>query len=158
MKTRFQVISMKTISSNRKDLKMKNNNVTTEPNKASKTVKKIKISKVVTILLMAVAIMAIFVPCAFADVDADTAFNNVVGEFVKWVKRIAGLIALVGAIMFGLAIKNNDAEQKQAGLLTMVAGFFVFAVCGIASTFGLSANEIGNKAATTTEVFLPFLK
>lgn len=134
---------------------MKNNNVTTESNK---TVKKIKISKVVTILLMSVAIMAIFVPCAFADVNADTAFNNVVGEFVKWVKRIAGLIALVGAIMFGLAIKNNDAEQKQTGLLTMVAGFFVFAICGIVSTFGLTATDIGTNTTTTTGVILSFLR
>jgi hypothetical protein len=41
--------------------------------------------------------------------------------------------------MFGLAIKNNDAEQKQSGLLTMVAGFVVAAVCGAADMFNLFA-------------------
>ena len=68
---------------------------------------------------------------------ADTAYSNVINFFITWLRRIGAMVALVGAIMFGLAIKNNDADQKQNGLLTMVAGFVVFAVCLAADMFDL---------------------
>lgn len=69
--------------------------------------------------------------------DADTAFQRVVNFFITWFRRIGMLVAFVGAIMFGLAIKNNDAEQKQAGLITMVAGFVVAAICAAVDMFDL---------------------
>lgn len=68
---------------------------------------------------------------------ADSAYSNVINFFITWLRRIGAMVALVGAIMFGLAIKNNDAEQKQNGLLTMVAGFVVFAICLAADMFDL---------------------
>jgi len=68
---------------------------------------------------------------------ADAAYTKVVNFFITWLRRIGALVALVGAIMFGLAIKNNDAEQKQQGLLTMVAGFVVWAICMAANLFDL---------------------
>lgn len=68
---------------------------------------------------------------------ADSAYSNVINFFITWLRRIGAMVALVGAIMFGLAIKNNDADQKQNGLLTMVAGFVVFAVCLAADMFDL---------------------
>ena len=69
--------------------------------------------------------------------QADSAYSNVINFFITWLRRIGAMVALVGAIMFGLAIKNNDAEQKQGGLLTMVAGFVVFAICLAADMFDL---------------------
>lgn len=60
---------------------------------------------------------------------SEASFKSVVNFFVKWIRRVGALVGFVGAVMFGLAIKNNDAEQKQAGLLTMVAGFAVAALC-----------------------------
>lgn len=71
---------------------------------------------------------------AYSD---DGAYQNVVNFFIKWFRRIGALIAFVGAVMFALAIKNNDAEQKQAGLMTMVAGFALVAICTAASMFNL---------------------
>lgn len=68
---------------------------------------------------------------------ADSAYSKVINFFITWLRRIGAMVALVGAIMFGLAIKSNDAEQKQAGLLTMVAGFVVFAVCLATDMFDL---------------------
>lgn len=68
---------------------------------------------------------------------ADSAYQKVINFFITWLRRIGAMVALVGAIMFGLAIKNNDAEQKQNGLLTMVAGFVVFAICLAADMFDL---------------------
>lgn len=69
--------------------------------------------------------------------DADSSYKSVVEFFITWIRRVGALIAFVGAVMFALAIKNNDAEQKQNGLLTMVAGFVVVAVCIAIDMFDL---------------------
>ncbi len=71
------------------------------------------------------------------NTSADAAFRATVSVFITWIRRIGALVGFVGAIMFALAIKNNDAEQKQAGLLTMVAGFVVWAICQASSLFNI---------------------
>lgn len=72
-----------------------------------------------------------------SQTDGDDQFKSVLTFFVKWIKRVGLLVAFVGGVMFALAIKNNDAEQKQAGLLTLVAGFVVAALCGAVDMFGI---------------------
>lgn len=74
---------------------------------------------------------------AKTEADANTAFVGVFGYVANWVSKGALAVAFVGAIMLGFAIKNNDAEQKQNAILTLVAGGVVAAVCGMLSTFGL---------------------
>ena len=69
--------------------------------------------------------------------EGDAAFTKVVDFFATWLGRVGALVAFVGGIMFALAIKNNDAEQKQSGLLTLVAGFVVVALCNAKNLFGL---------------------
>ena len=69
--------------------------------------------------------------------SADASYTKVVNFFVTWIRRIGALVAMIGAIMFGLAIKNNEAEQKTQGLLTMVAGFVVVAITAAVSMFDL---------------------
>lgn len=69
--------------------------------------------------------------------DGDAQFESVVNFFVKWIKRVGLLVAFVGGIMFALAIKSNDAEQKQGGLLTLVAGFVASALCQAVSMFDI---------------------
>lgn len=66
---------------------------------------------------------------ALENSTADDTYKDVVSFFVTWIKRAGFLVAFIGAVMFGLAIKNNDADQKQTGLLTMIAGFVVGAIC-----------------------------
>ena len=68
---------------------------------------------------------------------ADSAYQKVVNFFLVWIRRVGALVALIGGIMFGLSVKNNDGEQKQAGILTMVAGFIVFAIALGADMFDL---------------------
>ncbi|MBR0484466.1 MAG: hypothetical protein IJJ69_06800 [Oscillospiraceae bacterium] len=74
---------------------------------------------------------------AVAAAGDDAAYQNIVNFFIKWFRRIGVLVAFVGGIMFALAIKNNDAEQKQNGLMTLVAGFAVAALCTGVSMFDL---------------------
>ena len=69
--------------------------------------------------------------------NADAAYTTIITWFIVWFRRVGMLVALVGAIMFALAIKNNDADQKQAGLVTLVAGVVVAAICQAADMFDL---------------------
>jgi hypothetical protein len=46
-------------------------------------------------------------------------------------------VGFVGAIMFGLAIKDENADGKQRGLMTMISGFVVFAITLSLDLFGL---------------------
>ena len=50
-------------------------------------------------------------------VGSETAYQSTIKFFITWIRRIGMIVAFVGAIMFALAIKNNDAGQKQTGLI-----------------------------------------
>ena len=81
---------------------------------------------------------------AFADtsggdgLDTDAGkdqFDQLINFFATWIGRIGGVIALVGAVMFGFAWKNEDADGKQRGVTTMVSGIIVFAISLAADFF-----------------------
>ena len=79
---------------------------------------------------------------AFAEdgsgVDGEAAFNQVVGFFATWLGRVGLVVAFVGGIMFALAIKNDDAEAKTRGLMTLASGFVVFALTLSLDLFGIT--------------------
>ena len=66
------------------------------------------------------------------------AFNSVVGFFATWIGRIGLVVAFVGGVMFALAIKNDDAEAKTRGLMTLASGFVVFALTLSLDLFGIT--------------------
>ena len=69
--------------------------------------------------------------------DGEAAFNSVIG-FATWIGRIGLVVAFVGGIMFALAIKNDDAEAKTRGLMTLASGFVVFALTLSLDLFGIT--------------------
>ena len=71
-------------------------------------------------------------------VDGEAAFNDVIGFFADWIGRIGLVVAFVGGIMFALAIKNDDAEAKTRGLMTLASGFVVFALTLSLNLFGIT--------------------
>ena len=78
---------------------------------------------------------------AFAEggvADGEAAFNSVIGFFATWIGRIGLVVAFVGGIMFALAIKNDDAEAKTRGLMTLASGFVVFALTLSLDLFGIT--------------------
>ena len=102
-----------------------------------------KLSKFITIAISAALAVSLMTVTAFAaggaggGTGADAAYQSTINFFITWIRRVGWMIAFVGGIMFALAIKNHDAEQKQAGLLTMVAGFVVAALCLASGMFNL---------------------
>ena len=88
--------------------------------------------------------------CAFADGEGETAisnegeaqFNAVIEFFAQWIGRIGLVVGFIGAIQFALAIKNDDADAKTRGLMTMASGFVVFAVTKALNLFGIETGVI----------------
>lgn len=54
-----------------------------------------------------------------------------------WLRKIGGVVALVGGVMFALGWQREDAEGKSRGLMTMMAGFMVIAIAMSKDIFGL---------------------
>lgn len=69
---------------------------------------------------------------AFAESEGggggEEQFTTVINFFATWIGRIGLIVGFIGAVMFGLAIKNDDADAKTRGLMTLAAGFVVFGV------------------------------
>lgn len=102
--------------------------------------KNAKFVKVFTVLFTIAVMTSLCAVTAFATgggTGSEAAYQSTITFFITWIRRIGMMVAFVGAIMFALAIKNNDAEQKQAGLITMIAGFIVAALCAASSMFDL---------------------
>lgn len=78
-----------------------------------------------------VCVMALFGTgiTAFAATNDATSFDNVVSFIVTWVQRIGYVIGFIGAVQFGFALKQDDADGKQRGLMTLASGFVVVAIC-----------------------------
>lgn len=68
---------------------------------------------------------------------ADTAYQNVMNFIVTWIRRLGAAVALFGGIMLALGFKDNDADSKEKGIKTMIAGFVVWAICAGISMFDL---------------------
>lgn len=78
-----------------------------------------------------VSTLALAVTAFAEDEEAepgDAQFMAVINFFATWIGRIGLIVGFVGAIMFALAIKNDDADAKTRGLMTLASGFVVFAV------------------------------
>lgn len=107
-----------------------------------------KRKQVVTSITTMMTMAMVTAVTAFADdtsgggsgvVDGEAAFNKVIGFFADWIGRIGLVVGFVGGIMFALAIKNDDAEAKTRGLMTMASGFVVFALTLSLDLFGITA-------------------
>jgi hypothetical protein len=113
----------------------------TNPVKSFFTALNAKRKKLALSVTTAVTMAMMSAVTAFAEdggVDGEAAFNNVIGFFATWIGRIGLVVAFVGGIMFALAIKNDDAEAKTRGLMTLASGFVVFALTLSLDLFGIT--------------------
>lgn len=92
-----------------------------------------KITKRMLSAITVVCCMALMSKTCFAEdggiVNNAGSFDTVVAFIVTWVQRIAGVVGFIGAVQFGLAFKNDDADGKTRGLMTLGSGFIVIAIC-----------------------------
>ena len=69
--------------------------------------------------------------------SADAAYENTMDFIITWIRRVGAAIALFGGFMLALGLKNNEPEPKARGIMAMVAGFVVWAICGAVDMFDL---------------------
>ncbi len=109
-----------------------------------------KTKKVVKVLSVVAVMAVMFTVCAFgasaagngggggaADANAVNTYETVIDFILVWIRRLGAAVGLIGAIMFGLAIKNDDPDRKTQGLTTMISGFCVTAIAAAADIFNL---------------------
>lgn len=110
-----------------------------------------KVSQVKGFIRAKKLIVATFLMSVMADLSTTTAYasgtgttttaegkwDTVIGFIVPWITRLGGVVILIGAIEFGLAFKNDDAEGKTKGMRTIIAGCIVTAV-GLSSDIFLA--------------------
>ena len=70
-----------------------------------------------------------------ATTNAETIFQNILLFIGRWTRRVGAAGTLVGAVMFGFSIKDNNAVGKVAALKTFAAVAIVVSVSGILHTF-----------------------
>lgn len=75
------------------------------------------------------------IPDKYTEAAAKTEFDSIVEFIGDWVRRVGAFGMALGAIMFGFAIKDNDAGAKVNGTKAFVAGAIVVAIAGILETF-----------------------
>lgn len=82
-------------------------------------------------ILLSSVLMSMNTTNAYASggtTSADAKWNTVIGFIVPWITRLGGAVVLIGAVEWGLAFKNDDAEGKTKGMRTLIAGCIVTAV------------------------------
>ena len=83
------------------------------------------------------ATIAMFViPVGLCDeITAEDKWDTVINFMLPWIRRLGGVIILIGAVEFGLGFKNDDAEAKTKGLRIIIAGAIVAGVSLASGTF-----------------------
>lgn len=116
----------------------KNNTLVATLSKLNAKRKKIVASLTAMVMMSVMSAVTAFADGEGGGVDGEAAFNEVVGFFATWLGRVGLVVAFVGGIMFALAIKNDDAEAKTRGLMTLASGFVVFALTLSLDLFGIT--------------------
>ncbi|MDE5771343.1 MAG: hypothetical protein K2I06_06905 [Ruminococcus sp.] len=69
------------------------------------------------------------------EIAANLEFLAVLNFIGKWTRRVGALALLLGALMFGFSVKDNNAGGKVTSLKTISAGGLAMAVSAILPTF-----------------------
>jgi len=128
---------------------MENNNTPAVKNTAKHSVKgfiaalnakrkKLMLSISTMVAMNMVTAIYAFAATTEAGGAGEEQFNSVIKFFATWIGRIGLVVGFIGAVMFGLAIKNDDADAKTRGLMTMASGFVVYAVTLALDMFGIT--------------------
>ena len=98
----------------------------------------LKVNYYKAVMMMYTLFCPIAVAAAGDEEGATTAedkWDAIIGFITPWITRLGGVVILIGAIEFGLAWKNDDAEKKTQGMRTVIAGCIVWAVGMSTDTF-----------------------
>lgn len=101
----------------------------------NKITNKLKTNKKAIIQTFIMASIIVIPNLAFANANTAPLDNIITTIVVPWVQRLGMVIAFIGAIMFALGWRNDDADSKARGISTLVSGFMASGVAGLYSQF-----------------------
>ena len=94
-------------------------------------------------VLAAVTMMSMVVGAA----TATNAFQNILRYIAGWTTYLGAAIAFFGAVQLAMGFRSDDAEGKNKGMRSMIAGFIVLAI-------GLSVNAFLSMVTFTGDLTL----
>lgn len=71
-------------------------------------------------------------------ISADTEFYALQDFISKWLARLGGLALFLGAIIFALGMKDNDAHGKVTGIKTIATGGVIIGLSAISVIVNLT--------------------
>ncbi len=87
-------------------------------------------------IVSAIRDLSVFnIPATYTDAAANAEFASILTFIGRWTRRVGALGLLLGAIMFGFALKDNNATSKVTSLKTLSAGGLAMAVSVLLPTF-----------------------
>lgn len=87
-------------------------------------------------IVSAIRDLSIFnIPATYTEAAANAEFASILTFIGRWTRRVGALGLLLGAVMFGFAIKENNATTKVTSLKTISAGGLAMAVSVLLPTF-----------------------
>ena len=71
------------------------------------------------------------------DMDATNLISQFLG-IVIWIAQMVGIFFIIwGAVMLGLALKNDEPESKQKAIMVIVSGVVLFGLLTILKAAGI---------------------
>lgn len=86
-----------------------------------------KVNKLKTSLMTSVFLMMTNIN-AYATLDGETQFDNVVTWLLGWIGKIGIVISIWGAVQISFSFSNEDAGQRRAGILQLISGLMCIAI------------------------------
>lgn len=104
----------------------------------NKIIDKNRKGKIVSIVLalMSFATILLMSTISFAATDTSS-IDGFITFACDWLKKIGGVVMLVGGVMFALGWQREDAEGKTRGLQTLMAGAMLVGIAVSPDIFGL---------------------
>lgn len=75
------------------------------------------------------------IPAVYTVATANIEFRAIMDFIGDWTRRVGAVGLFIGAVMFGLAIKDNNAVTKITSLKTVVAGAIIISISAILPQF-----------------------
>ena len=67
-------------------------------------------------------------PATYTEAAANAEFQAIMRFIGSWTRRLGAFGVFIGAVMFGFAIKDNNATTKITGLKTFTAGAMIVSI------------------------------
>lgn len=92
----------------------------------------------ITLLIINMTVFAGNVGATNPTGDTVNDFDTIVKFIAGWIGKIGLVVAFLGAVQFGFAFKNDDADGKTKAIRTLASGFIVFALTQALHMFGIN--------------------